>query len=69
MTAALDLMFYILFTPVCVSMMDKIMLTGENTMKANDAVNRIMNIVGGKAPERAGCARRNRRNTALNLKM
>ena len=47
-TAALDLMFYILFTPVCVSMMDKIMLTGENTMKANDAVNRIMNIVGEK---------------------
>ena len=29
-------------------MMDKIMLTGENTMKANDAVNRIMNIVGEK---------------------
>ncbi len=34
MTMALDLVFYILFTPVCVTMMDKIMWTSENTMAA-----------------------------------
>lgn len=41
----LDLIFYILFTPVCVSMMDKIMWTSENTMKAKEALNRVMGII------------------------
>lgn len=44
-TVVLDLMFYILFTPVCVSMMNKIMWTSENTMIAKDALNRILNIL------------------------
>lgn len=47
-TVALDLTFYILFTPICVSMMDKIMWTSENTMKANDALRRILEIVNEK---------------------
>jgi ATP-binding cassette subfamily B protein len=41
----LDLIFYILFTPVCVSMMDKIMWTSENTLKAKEALNRVMGII------------------------
>lgn len=47
-TAALDLTFYILFTPICVSMMNKIMWTSENTMAANDALKRILNILNEK---------------------
>lgn len=52
---ALDLVFYILFTPICVSMMDKIMWTSENTMMAKDAMDRILKIVQEKPlpePER-----------------
>lgn len=41
----LDLIFYILFTPICVSMMDKIMWSSENTMIANDAMKRLMSIL------------------------
>lgn len=44
-TTVLDLVFYILFTPVCVTMMDKIMWTSENTVAANDALERILNII------------------------
>ena len=44
----LDLIFYILFTPVCVTMMDKIMRVSENTMTAREAMNRILNIVREK---------------------
>lgn len=40
----LDLLFYIMFTPICVSMMNKLMNAGENTMKAKDAVRRIVEI-------------------------
>ena len=47
-TIALDLLFYILFTPICVSMMDKIMWTSENTMAARDAMNRILDIIKEK---------------------
>ena len=47
-TTALDLVFYILFTPVCVTMMDKIMWTSENTMAANDAMERILNVIREK---------------------
>lgn len=45
LTVLLDLIFYILFTPVCVSMMDKIMWTSENTLKAKEALNRVMGII------------------------
>ncbi len=44
----LDLIFYILFTPVCVTMMDKIMWTSENTMQAKEALRRVMSIVNGE---------------------
>ena len=44
----LDMTFYILFTPICVSMMNKIMWVSENTMTANDAMNRILNIINEK---------------------
>ena len=44
-TCVLDLVFYVFFTPVCVSMMDKIMHVSENTMEAKDAVKRILNIL------------------------
>lgn len=47
----LDLVFYILFTPICVSMMDKIMWTSENTITARDALDRILNIVKEKPLE------------------
>ena len=53
-TTALDLVFYILFAPVCVTMMDKIMWTSENTMAANDAMERILNVIREKTlPEPA----------------
>lgn len=42
---ALDLVFYLLFTPVCVTMMDKIMHSSENTMLAKDAIERILAIM------------------------
>lgn len=47
-TVVLDLTFYVLFTPICVSMMNKIMWTSESTMTANDAMRRIMNILKEK---------------------
>jgi ATP-binding cassette subfamily B protein len=53
----LDILFYVLFTPVCVTMMDKIMWTSENTLKAKDALNRVMVIMEEpplKEPEHGG---------------
>ena len=44
----LDLIFYILFTPICVTMMNKLMWTSENTMLAKDAVRRIHTILNEK---------------------
>lgn len=41
----LDLTFYLFFTPICVSMMNKIMWTSENTMMAKDALGRILEIL------------------------
>lgn len=41
----LDLIFYLLFTPICASMMDKIIWTSENTLTAREALNRIMSII------------------------
>lgn len=43
--SVLDLVFYFLFTPVCVSMMNKIMHSSEATMKAKDATSRILEIL------------------------
>ena len=45
LTCALDLVFYILFSPICVTMMDKVMWMSENTMIARDAMNRILDII------------------------
>lgn len=44
----LDLIFYILFTPICVTMMNKLMWTCENTMLAKDAVKRITTVLNEK---------------------
>lgn len=44
----LDLIFYILFTPICVTMMNKLMWTSENTMLAQDAVRRINTVLEEK---------------------
>lgn len=41
----LDLVFYLLFSPICASMMNKIMWNSEASMKANDAMNRVLNII------------------------
>lgn len=41
----LDLTFYLFFTPIGVSMMNKIMWTSENTMMAKDALGRILEIL------------------------
>lgn len=54
-TCVLDFIFYVLFTPICVSMMDKIMWTSENTMTAREALERVMEILREeplKEPER-----------------
>lgn len=57
----LDLVFYLLFSPICVSMMNKIMWTSENTMKANDAMNRVLDIVHAKPLEEPEQGERPRR--------
>jgi ATP-binding cassette subfamily B protein IrtA len=57
-TTVLDLVFYILFTPVCVTMMDKIMWTSENTVAANDALERILNIIREKPLPEPGVPRK-----------
>lgn len=44
----LNLIFYILFTPICVTMMNKLMWTSENTMLAKDAVRRIQSVLDVK---------------------
>lgn len=44
-TVVLDLVFYVLFTPICVSMMNKIMWTSENTMTAKDALEWMLKII------------------------
>ena len=56
-TSYLKVVLDILFTPVCVTMMDKIMWTSENTLKAKDALNRVMLIIEEpplKEPEHGG---------------
>ena len=40
----LDLVFYMLFVPSCVNLMNKIMHTGENIMVAAEATNRVFEI-------------------------
>ena len=51
----LDLIFYILFTPICVSMMDRVMWASENAMKAKDALERILAICGQMPLEEPDC--------------
>lgn len=41
----LDLIFYLLFAPICVTMMTKIMSASENIMVAREAINRIENLM------------------------
>ncbi|QDR81573.1 ABC transporter ATP-binding protein [Sporomusa termitida] len=53
----LDLIFYMLFVPVCATMMGKIMYVGESVMAAKEAVGRIYAITQAKtlpAGSRAG---------------
>lgn len=44
----LDLIFYMLFAPLCVTMMNKIMYSGENIMIAKQALQRIDEIIETK---------------------
>ncbi len=37
----LDFLFYSLFTPICTTMMSRVMFAGEQLMAAKSAVNRI----------------------------
>lgn len=41
----LDLIFYMLFVPLCVAMMSKIMRMGESIMAAKEAVDRVYEII------------------------
>ncbi len=41
----LDFLFYCLFTPVCTTMMNRVMFSGEQLMAAKSAVNRIESIL------------------------
>ncbi|WP_244833333.1 ABC transporter ATP-binding protein [Clostridium sp. BJN0001] len=44
----LDLIFYMLFSPICAIMMNKIIFLSENTMVAKEALNRIEKILEAK---------------------
>lgn len=41
----LDFFFYVLFTPVCATMMNRVMFAGEQLMAAQDAVGRVVAIL------------------------
>ncbi|MDO7975299.1 ABC transporter ATP-binding protein [Oceanotoga teriensis] len=47
-SALLDLIFYMLFVPVCTVMMNKIMHLSESVMSAREALNRVENILEEK---------------------
>lgn len=47
----LDLIFYMLFIPLCVTMMGKIMRVGESIMVAKEAVGRVYEITQAKTME------------------
>ena len=47
----LDLIFYLFFTPICVTMMNKIMWTSENIIIAKDAISRINEVLEEKPLE------------------
>ncbi|QAT61036.1 ABC transporter ATP-binding protein [Acidilutibacter cellobiosedens] len=49
----LDFIFYIIFTPICTVMMNKIMFSSENAMLAKDAQRRIESILNEKPFEKA----------------
>lgn len=44
----LNFLFYLFFTPICSTMMSKIMWTSENTMIAEDALNRVEELLSQK---------------------
>ena len=51
----LDFLFYSLFTPVCTTMMNRVMFAGEQLMAAKSAVNRIEEVLNEQPlPESAG---------------
>lgn len=49
----LDFLFYCLFTPVCTTMMNRVMFAGEQLMAAKSAVNRIESILNEQPLEEA----------------
>ena len=44
----LNFLFYVLFTPICTTMVMKIMFTSQNTMLAEDALNRVEELLNEK---------------------
>ncbi len=44
----LNFLFYVLFTPICTTMVIKIMFTSQNTMLADDAINRVEKLLNEK---------------------
>lgn len=49
----LNFLFYLFFTPICATMMNKIMWTSQNTMLAEDAVNRVDELLHENPLEKA----------------
>jgi len=49
----LDFLFYCLFTPVCTTMMNRVMFAGEQLMAAKSAVNRIESVLNEQPLEEA----------------
>ena len=45
----LDFLFYSLFTPICTTMMSRVMFSGEQLMAAKSAVNRIEDVLNEQA--------------------
>ncbi len=52
----LNFLFYLFFTPICSTMMSKIMWTSQNTMLAEDAVNRVDELLNQKPLDKAAKA-------------
>lgn len=53
----LDFLFYCLFTPVCTTMMNRVMFAGEQLMAAKSAVNRIESVLNEQPLAEAGSPR------------
>ncbi|EPY2306218.1 ABC transporter ATP-binding protein [Clostridium sporogenes] len=58
----LDLIFYMLFSPLCVVMMTKIMFSSENVMVAKEALNRIDEILEAKQLEQTDTRNQTKKN-------